>query len=50
MDFASYVQVFIAPVLDVTDNPKWYHELDASPSGAMSVAHFSCGCVFLARR
>lgn len=32
---SNVLEVFIAPVLHVTDNPEWYFELDASPSGAM---------------
>ena len=32
---SDVLEVFIAPVLSVTDNPEYYYELDASPSGAM---------------
>ena len=32
---SDVLEVFIAPVHDPTDNPQWYFELDASPSGVM---------------
>jgi hypothetical protein len=32
---SDVLEVFIAPVNSVSDNPEWYFELDASPSGAM---------------
>ncbi len=32
---SDVLEVFVAPVLDVHDNPIWYFELDASPSGAL---------------
>ena len=32
---SDVLEVFVAPVLATTDNPVWYFELDASPSGAL---------------
>jgi hypothetical protein len=32
---SDVLEVFIAPVLSVTDNPIWYYELDSAPTGAM---------------
>ena len=32
---SDVLEVFIAPVHSPTDNPRWYFELDASPSGVM---------------
>jgi hypothetical protein len=29
------LEVFLAPVADPTDDPQWYFELDAAPTGAM---------------
>ena len=41
---SNVLEVFIAPVLHVTDNPEWYFELDASPSGAMVRSAESLRC------
>ena len=32
---SDVLEVFLAPVLAPTDNPRWYYELDASPSGVL---------------
>ena len=32
---SDVLEVFIAPVVNPTDNPRWYYELDASPSGVL---------------
>jgi hypothetical protein len=32
---SDVLEVFVAPVLSVYDNPQWYFELDTAPSGAM---------------
>ena len=32
---SSVLEIFVAPVQKVTDNPQWYFELDTSPSGAL---------------
>ena len=34
-DSSDVLEVFIAPVLSVLDNPEFYFELDAAPTGAM---------------
>ena len=32
---SSVLEIFVAPVYSVTDNPVWYFELDTAPSGAL---------------
>jgi len=32
---SSVLEIFVAPVTKVTENPQWYFELDTAPSGAL---------------
>lgn len=35
---SDVLEVFVAPALQPTDNPRWYYEIDASPSGVLWAA------------
>ena len=37
-DDADVLEVFVAPVLEISDAPEFYYELDAAPSGALWAA------------